>query len=53
MNARFLTAAGFWCLGIFDVVVVRFADIPVGGKWVFATLGVLSIVNFVRGAVRV
>lgn len=53
MNANFLTAVGFWCLGVVDIVVVRFADIPVGGKWVFAALGVLSIVNFIRGAVRV
>jgi hypothetical protein len=52
MNANLLTAAGFWCLGIFDVVVVRFADIPVGGKWVFAALAVVSICNFLREAVR-
>jgi hypothetical protein len=52
MNANVLTAVGFWCLGIFDVVVVRFADIPVAGKWVFAALAVVSVVNFVRGAVR-
>lgn len=53
MNVNLLAAAGFWCLGVVDIAVVRFVDIPVQGKWAFAALGVVSIVNFIRGAVRV